>query len=89
MGAKGKNVTFNLPIELIEKYKNYAEQKVIPSMNAGVREALEEYSIKVEKELLKKEMMDASNDPLFIKDLEESMKAFEHSDKEIKEPSEW
>ncbi|NLI93450.1 MAG: hypothetical protein GX434_15085 [Peptococcaceae bacterium] len=80
MANKIKNVTFSLPTDLMEKYKDYAKNNYITSVNAGVKEALEEYSIKIEKEKLKKEMMMAAKDPLFIEDLEECMQAFEPSD---------
>jgi len=87
---KSKNVTFNLPPELIEKFKIYVKQKYIPSVNAAVKEALEEYSKKIEKEMLKNELLKASKDPLFLDDLEDSMKAFEIPDNEsAKENSEW
>lgn len=82
MAAKVKNVTFSLPIDLIEKYKTYAKSSYIPSVNAAVKEALEEYSRKIEREKLKKEMMKASKDPLFLQDLEENIRAFESSDLE-------
>lgn len=82
MGSKIKNVTFSLPTDLMEKYKEYAKSDYIPSVNAGVKEALEEYALKIEKGKLKKEMQEAAKDPLFIQDLEESMQAFEHSDVE-------
>lgn len=88
--TKSKNVTFNLPPELIDKYKVYVKQKYIPSVNAGVREALEEYGKRIEKEMLKNEMKKASKDSLFMNDLNESMKAFEASDTEnSKENFEW
>ena len=80
MSGKVKNVTFSLPTDLMEKYKDYAISNYIPSVNAGVKEALEEYSVKIEKEKLRMEMMKAAKDPLFIQDLEESMRAFESSD---------
>ncbi|KGP74802.1 hypothetical protein JT05_13770 [Desulfosporosinus sp. Tol-M] len=80
MSGKVKNVTFSLPTDLMEKYKDYAISNYIPSVNAGVKEALEEYSGKIEREILKKEMLKAAKDPLFIQDLEESMRAFESSD---------
>ncbi len=80
MATKVKNVTFSLPTELMEKYKSYAKSSYIPSVNAGVKEALEEYSLKIEKDKLKKEMMKAAKDPIFVQDLEESMRAFEYSD---------
>jgi hypothetical protein len=82
MSVKVKNVTFSLPTDLIEKYKDYAINNYIPSVNAGVKEALLEYSGKIEKEKLKMEMMKAAKDPLFIQDLEESMRAFESSDQD-------
>jgi DNA replicative helicase MCM subunit Mcm2 (Cdc46/Mcm family) len=82
MTNKTKNVTFSLPIDLMEKYKNYAKSNYIVSVNAAVKEALEEYSLKIEKDQLKKEMMMAAQDSLFIQDLEECMQAFEPSDRE-------
>jgi flavin-dependent dehydrogenase len=90
VSAKSKNVTFTLPPELVDRYKFFAQQNFIPSVNAGVREALEEYSKKLEKEFLKNEMKNAANDPIFMNDLKESMSAFEIIDEETnKESSEW
>jgi metal-responsive CopG/Arc/MetJ family transcriptional regulator len=77
-----KNVTFSLPIELIDKLRSFAKQHYITSISAGVREALEDYIRELEKDMLQKEMMEASKDPLFMQDLNESMSAFEQSDKE-------
>jgi len=42
---------------------------------------LDEYTRKLEKAKLEKEMLSASNDPLFIKEIEDSMKAFEVSNR--------
>lgn len=80
---KKKNYTFSLPVDLLEKFRQYAEEKYIPSMNAGVKEALEIYSQKIQKEKLRNEMTKAVEDPMFMEDLEESMKTFESSDDEI------
>jgi predicted DNA-binding protein len=82
MAASKKNVTFSLPIDLIEKLRIYAKNKYISSINAGVKEALEEFVEDIEKDILKKEMTEASKDPLFMKDLNESMDAFKYSDRE-------
>ncbi len=88
--SKSKNVTFNLPPELINKYKIYVQQKYIPSVSAGVKEALEEYSSRMDKEILKEEMLNASKDPMFMKDLSDSMKAFENVDQDTdREEEEW
>ena len=84
-----KNATFSLPVALLEKIKDYAKNQDIPSLNAGVREALEEYTKKIEKGKLRKQMKEASQDPLFMKDLEDSMHAFESSDEEIGRQQEW
>ena len=78
-----KNITFTLPTDLIDKLKEYARDQSITSLNAGVREALEEYVVKKEKNKFKSEMVKAAKDKLFLKDLEESMKSFESSDNEI------
>lgn len=82
MAKKLKNVTFSLPAELLDELKRYVEYDCIPSVNAGVREALEEYALRLKKEVLAKEMEKASKDPLFMKDLEECMKDFDASDTE-------
>lgn len=89
MAAKVKNVTFSLPIEIIEKFKEYAKCNYIPSMNSGVKEALEEFVKKIEKDKLAKEMLEASKDSLFMQDLEESMYVFESSDKEMELKQDW
>jgi predicted DNA-binding protein len=90
MSVKSKNVTFTLPPELVERYKFFAQNKFIPSVNAGVKEAMEEYLITLEKELLKNEMQQAARDLIFMSDLADSMNAFESIDEETnKEPFEW
>lgn len=77
-----KNVTFSLPVDLVEKLKALAKEDYIPSLNAGVKEALEEYTRLKEKEKLRKDMENASKDPGFMRDLTASMKAFEFADGE-------
>ncbi len=77
-----KNVTFSIPLELLDRYRFYAKEKDIKSINSAVREAMEDYARKIEKEKLYREMMEASRDPLFMKDLEETMKDFQHVDRE-------
>ncbi len=72
-----KNVTFSIPVVLLEKFKEYAREKYIPSLNSGVKQALEEYSKKIEKERLYKTMLEAPMDPLFMKDLDDSMRDFD------------
>ena len=75
-----KNHTFFLPEELVNKYRKYSEQDFIPSMNEGVRRALEKYSKELEKKILREKMEEAAEDPQFMKDLEETMKDFKYVD---------
>jgi len=79
-GTKKKNHTFFLPEELVDKYRKYSNQDYIPSMNEGVRRALEKYSQEIEKEILRQKMEEAAEDPQFVEDLENTMKAFKHVD---------
>jgi metal-responsive CopG/Arc/MetJ family transcriptional regulator len=83
ISSKLKNVTFSLPVDLIEKMRKYAKENYIDSMNAGVREALEEYIVNIEKKKLYTDMVEAAGDPLFMEDLHESMAAFSVSDAEL------
>ncbi|MCQ1530179.1 hypothetical protein [Lutispora saccharofermentans] len=82
MAAKVKNYTFSLPVEMIDKVREYADDNYITSINAGVKEAIEEYLMRLEKEKLIKEITEASKDPLFLKDIEECIHDFEAPDAE-------
>jgi len=82
MGSKIKNVTFSLPVEVVEKLREYVRDNYIPSLNAGVKEALEEYTVKIERQIFKREMERAVKDPLFIADIGEAMSDFEKADTE-------
>ncbi|MHB1376139.1 MAG: ribbon-helix-helix domain-containing protein [Candidatus Humimicrobiaceae bacterium] len=82
MVTKLKNVTFSLPVDLIDKLKEYSEKNYIPSVSSAVREALQLYSKTIEKENLYRKMKEASKDPLFMEDLNEIMDAFTISDDE-------
>ena len=82
MKRRVKNYTFSLPVEAVNRMKEYANEKYIPSVNAGVREAIEEYTRKLEKEKLRNELYKASRDPLFLKDIEECANDLETLDTE-------
>jgi Arc/MetJ-type ribon-helix-helix transcriptional regulator len=83
MGSRLRNVTFSLPEDVVEKLRSYVEEDYISSLNSGVREALEQYTTKLDRIKFKKVMEQAAQDPLFIKDVEDSMKDFEKVDYEI------
>lgn len=83
-----KNYTFSLPIELLDRLKDYSSNGYIPSVNSAVKEAIESYVKNIEKQKLYDEMKAASQDPLFMADLEESMSYFSYTDFEATKESE-
>ena len=82
MGSNAKKVTFSLPVQLIERYKGYVDAKDVASFNSAVREAMEVYADRIDREKINKSMACAAEDPLFMEDLNESMDVFEFSDAE-------
>lgn len=77
-----KQVTFNLPEDLIGRMTWYVQQKIEPSKNAIVRKGIELYLETLKQETLQKSMEEAINDTMFVEDLNESMKDFEAIDRE-------
>ncbi len=75
-----KNYTFSLPIELLNKLKKYSNEGDVSSVNAAVKEALEEYVIIKEKQNLYKKMKEAAKDKKFMEDLESAMNDFSYCD---------
>ena len=77
----------------MEKLKDFVKRDNYPSINSFVREALKSYLDKIEKEHLGREMKKASKDPMFIKDMDNSMGFFKRLDDESyvseKIDSEW
>lgn len=78
----GIKYTVLLPEHDIDQLKILAECKIISSVNSGVREAVEEYIVRIKKELYEKELIRAVNDPDFIRRNEEIEKEFEGLDAE-------
>lgn len=81
----GVKYTVVLPERDIELLKELVDNKATPSVNAAVREAVEEYIVKTKKESYKKGLIDAVNDPDFIRRTEENMEYYRNSDKEAEE----
>ncbi len=88
MSQSVKNYTFSLPIDLLDKLKDYSREGQIPSVNAAVKEALTTYVTKMEKQNLNKKMQEAAEDPLFMQDLNTAMTDFSYSDFEAVEGNE-
>ena len=77
-----KRITFNLPVNLIDKMTFYVDTKVEPSKNAIVRKAVEQYIEQLKMQELELAMEEAVKDKAFMEDLASSMKDFETIDKE-------
>lgn len=78
-----KNYTFSLPINLLNKLKDYSTDGYIPSVNSAVKEAIESYLKMLEKQKLYNEMKAAAQDPMFMEDLKNSMNDFNYTDFEL------
>lgn len=84
----GVKYTIVLPEQDIEMLKELVDGKNIPSVNAAVREAVEEYIVKTRKDIYKKGLIEAVNDPEFIERTNECFDFYREIDKEIEEKSE-
>ncbi|TCQ02921.1 hypothetical protein EDD79_101251 [Serpentinicella alkaliphila] len=47
MSKSSKNHTLSLPIDLLDKLKDFSKEGYITSVNAAVKEAIESYVIKL------------------------------------------
>jgi len=80
-----KKITFALPQPLLDKLKTLAGENKIASVNAAVREALEEYVARLENEEFCQALKAAANDPEFIRDVKSVSESFRHADRETAE----
>ena len=81
----GVKYTVVLPESSINELKELTASNNIMSVNAGVREAVEEYITKKKNESYKDMLKKAVKDPEFIKRNDDTAKSFVHADKETEE----
>lgn len=81
----GIKYTVVIPESDVAQLKELTDKNIISSVNAGVREAVEDYITRIKKETYKKELQEAVKDPEFIKRTDENMKAFKNLDQETEE----
>jgi len=72
-----------IPAKYVAELKRLAAQKVIASVNAGIREAIEQYIAECERELYAQQMAEAMDDNKFVQRTLEMQTAFSHSDSEV------
>ena len=72
-----------LPQDCVTELQSMADKKVIPSINQGIRIAVEDF-LKARKEHeYQRNMREASGDEAFIKRMTDTMKAFEFADAKV------
>ena len=80
--ANIKNVTFALPVTMMDEIRQLAKKQRHSSINSLVREALERYLEEKRREEIRHNMLEASCDPLFLSDVKNCTVAFRHTDRE-------
>jgi Arc/MetJ-type ribon-helix-helix transcriptional regulator len=76
----GVKATFVLDEEVMERGRSLVRDKRFKSMNAFVEKAIRDELAALEKEKIKRALLEASKDPLFLADIQEIEKDFSHSD---------
>ena len=77
-----KNVTFALPVTMMDEIRQLAKSQRKSSINSLVREALEHYLAEKQKEEIRHDLLEASRDPLFLADVKGCSASFRHVDRE-------
>lgn len=85
MSDNAKNIKYTavLPIEYINELKELALKKIIPSVNFGIRLAIENYICERKRDLYKKQMKEAAKDDAFLKRTLETQAVYDLVDNEV------
>lgn len=78
-------MTFLLSEEVIREIRDAVREGKARSQNALVEEALIGFLQELRRERLRQEFEEASHDAMFLRDINETMKAFRHADSETAE----
>jgi Arc/MetJ-type ribon-helix-helix transcriptional regulator len=76
-------VTYSLPERLVEGVRSVVSEGAAPSYSAFVEKALEEALEREREARLARELAEAAEDPLFLADVAEVTRDFEHADAEL------
>jgi predicted DNA-binding protein len=72
-----------LPNEYVTELKELASKKIIPSVNYGIRKAVEKYLEQAKKEIYAQNMAEAAKDEDFLKRTLDCQKDFINADCEV------
>lgn len=81
----GKKATFVLNEQIMAEAKEIIERGLFKSMNAFVETAIKDEIGRIKKERIREAIIEASNDPLFLSDIEEVERDFEYADFDTEE----
>jgi phage-related protein len=84
MNTTNANIRYTtvLPAKYVEELKHLAAQKVITSVNNGIREAIELYLGEARRKLYAQKMAEAANDQGFLERTLDAQSAFSQIDDE-------
>jgi len=80
-----RKVTYSLPEELVATIAEVVRDGAAPSYSAFVEEALREGVRRAREQALARAFSEAAEDPSFLTDVDETMRAFRHVDHEADE----
>lgn len=83
MKENSVKVTYSLPRELVDRVRSVVSEGAAPSYSAFVERALEDAVHREREDRLAEELQDAARDPLFLADIAEVSRDFEHVDAEL------
>ncbi len=78
-----RKVTYSLPDDLLNEMETAVREGAAPSYSAFVAQAVREQLHRQYEQRLKDEFSAAAEDPLFLEDVEETMRAFGEADREL------
>lgn len=80
-----KNIKYTavLPSDYVKELKELASEKIIPSVNFGIRLAIENYIAERKNELYQKQMKEAAKDKSFMNRTLDTQEAFAEVDNEV------
>ncbi len=76
----GKKATFVIDEQVIAEAKTIVGEGFFKSMNAFVESAIKDEVEKIKKERIRKAIIEASKDPLFLSDIKEIEEDFKYAD---------
>jgi uncharacterized protein YqeY len=85
MNTTNANIRYTtvLPAKYVEELKQLAAQKVITSVNNGIREAIELFLGEARRELYAQKMAEAAKDQRFLERTLDAQSAYSHIDSEV------